>query len=75
MRLLPTKAASDVTSGVAVEWVSLDVRVNYRDSGSNRSRDMRPTHLLTDEQCEQQLTERQKQQDGFEINVSGARVV
>ena len=40
--------ASDVVSGMAVQYVSVDVCVKYGDSRSNRSRDIRLPHFVTD---------------------------
>ena len=40
---------SDVISGGVVDPTSLKVRVKYGDSGSNRSRDIRLTHFVTND--------------------------
>ena len=42
--------ACDFISGVAVELVGLDVRVQFGDSRSNRSRDIRPAHFVMDDE-------------------------
>ena len=39
---------SDVIFSVDVEYVGTDVRVQFVDSTSNGSRDMRPSHFVTD---------------------------
>ena len=43
------EAASDAISGVVVDPTGMDVRVKLGDSKSNRSRDIRLLHFLTDE--------------------------
>ena len=35
-------------SGVAVEYVGVDVRLKFSDSWSNRSRDIRADHFVMD---------------------------
>ena len=42
------EAASDVISGMAVQYDGMDVRVKLGDSMSNRSRDVRLPHFLPD---------------------------
>ena len=43
------EAVSEVLSGVDVECVGVDVRVKLGDSTSNRSRDIRAAHFVTNE--------------------------
>ena len=43
------EAASDVISGVGVEQVGMKVRVKFGDSMSNRYRDIRLPHFVTNE--------------------------
>ena len=40
---------NDVMSGVAVDYVGVDVRVKYGDSGSNGSRDIRGADFVSNE--------------------------
>ena len=47
-RKLPTKSSGDIV-GVAVEYVRMDVHVKFGDSGSNRCRDIRAAHFVTNE--------------------------
>ena len=44
------EAANDIISGTIVEEVSMNARVKFRDSMSNRFRPMRPTQFVMDEQ-------------------------
>ena len=41
------EVGSDVA---AVEWIDLDSRVEFGDSGSNRSRDIRTAHFVMDDE-------------------------
>ena len=36
-------------SGVAMKYISLDVRIKFGDSRSNRSRDIRAVHFVMDD--------------------------
>ena len=44
------EVANDVISGVAVEYVIMDVRLKLGDSRSNRSRDIRAAHFVMDDE-------------------------
>ena len=43
------EVASDVISGVDVEQVGMNTRVKFGDSRSNRSRDIRLPHFVTND--------------------------
>ena len=43
------KVASGVTSGMAVEWVGMDVHMKFGDSRSKRSSDIRAAHFVIDD--------------------------
>ena len=54
--LQPTGKSSDVMSGVAAGRPGVDVHVNRGDSRSNRYRDIRPPHFVTDDERRRQTT-------------------
>ena len=43
---LRSELVSDVISGVAVEWVGMNVPIKFGDSRSNRLQDIRATHFV-----------------------------
>ena len=49
---MPTGSSGDVISGMAVDWIGMDVHVKLGDARSNPSRDIPAAHLvMDDERC------------------------